>query len=56
MHALHTVVIGERGPEGEESRCVMEWQSRRAGNGHGKQIINDYGRRAEGDERSALQR
>lgn len=30
----------------------MEWLGRNDGNGDGKQIKNDYGRRAEGDKRS----
>lgn len=29
---------------------VTEWSSRHDGNGHEKQIKNDYGRRAAGDE------
>lgn len=34
--------------ERKELRYVMEWLSRHDGNGHGKQIKDDYGRRAEG--------
>lgn len=33
---------------------VTEWSSRHDSNGHEKQIKNDYGRRAAGDERSVL--
>lgn len=47
-----TVRRGRR--ERKEPRCVMEWLSRHDGNGHGKQIKNDYGRRAEEDKRSIL--
>ncbi len=38
----------------KEPHYVMEWLSRPDGNGHGKQIKNDYGRRTEGDKRSIL--
>lgn len=44
---------GGRG-ERKEFCHVMEWWSRHDSNGHEKQIKNDYGRRAEGDERSIL--
>lgn len=40
--------------ERKEPRYVIAWSSRHVGNGHGKQIKNDYGRRAEGDKRPIL--
>lgn len=55
---LISSLVPRSGQEGHGERkefCyVMEWLSRHDSNGHEKQIKNDYGRRAEGDERSIL--